>query len=74
MIDAYPNSRNVIPGRTFITADFRHPDDNVLSQMDRALRDSVADTVDTGNENHRCRRGLGNKTGIMSGTCNDLPR
>ena len=43
MIDAYPNSRNVIPGRTFITVDFRHPDDNVLSQMDRALRDSVAE-------------------------------
>ena len=42
MIDAYPNSRNVIPGRTFITVDFRHPDDDVLSQMDHALRDSVA--------------------------------
>ena len=43
MIDAYPNSRNVIPGRTFITVDFRHPDDDVLSQMDRELRESVAD-------------------------------
>ena len=36
MIDCHPNSRNVIPGRTFLTVDFRHPDDKVLTEMDRA--------------------------------------
>ncbi len=38
MIDAYPNSRNVIPGRVFATIDFRHPDDDVLAEMDRDMR------------------------------------
>ncbi|MBU0550678.1 Zn-dependent hydrolase [Myxococcota bacterium] len=38
LIQASPNSRNVIPGRVFFTVDLRHPDDAVLSQMDTALR------------------------------------
>ena len=38
MIDAYPNSRNVIPGRVFLTIDFRHPDADVLAQMDADMR------------------------------------
>jgi N-carbamoyl-L-amino-acid hydrolase len=38
MIDAYPNSRNVIPGRVFLTIDFRHPDADVLAQMDVDMR------------------------------------
>ncbi|KVG78298.1 Zn-dependent hydrolase [Burkholderia ubonensis] len=42
MMQVYPNSRNVIPGRVFFTVDFRHPDDAVLAQMDAALRDGVA--------------------------------
>src|SRR3954468_12725070 len=33
-----PNSRNTIPGRVFFTVDFRHPEDDVLSAMDRELR------------------------------------
>ncbi|MBV8333926.1 MAG: Zn-dependent hydrolase [Alphaproteobacteria bacterium] len=33
-----PNSRNTIPGRVFFTVDFRHPEDAVLNQMDRELR------------------------------------
>ena len=33
-----PNSRNTIPGRVFFTVDFRHPEDEVLSLMDRDLR------------------------------------
>ncbi len=33
-----PNSRNTIPGRVFFTVDFRHPDDAVLTAMDRELR------------------------------------
>jgi len=38
MIGAYPNSRNVIPGRVFLTIDFRHPDDGELAKMDAAMR------------------------------------
>ncbi|OJA95719.1 Zn-dependent hydrolase [Burkholderia ubonensis] len=41
MMQVFPNSRNVIPGRVFFTVDFRHPDDAVLAQMDAALRDGV---------------------------------
>ena len=43
MIDSHPNSRNVIPGRTFLTVDFRHPDDQVLAEMDQALRQGVSE-------------------------------
>jgi N-carbamoyl-L-amino-acid hydrolase len=46
MIDSYPNSRNVIPGRVFLTVDFRHPDDDVLTEMDAALRSGVAGIAD----------------------------
>ena len=42
MMEVYPNSRNVIPGRVFLTVDFRHPDDDVLAGMDREMRDGVA--------------------------------
>ncbi len=42
MVQVHPNSRNVIPGRVFLTVDFRHPDDAVLAGMDRELRDFVA--------------------------------
>ncbi len=41
MIQSYPNSRNVIPGRVFLTVDFRHPDANQLALMDKALRAAV---------------------------------
>ncbi len=43
MILSEPNSRNVIPGRVFLTVDFRHPDDAKLTEMDAALRAGVAD-------------------------------
>ena len=36
-VQVSPNSRNTIPGRVFFTVDFRHPDDTVLSAMDREL-------------------------------------
>ena len=42
MVNVYPNSRNVIPGRVFHTVDFRHPKDEVLAEMDKELRESVA--------------------------------
>src|ERR1700730_10988886 len=37
-VQVSPNSRNTIPGRVFFTVDFRHPEDAVLSAMDRELR------------------------------------
>jgi N-carbamoyl-L-amino-acid hydrolase len=37
-VQVSPNSRNTIPGRVFFTVDLRHPEDAVLSQMDRELR------------------------------------
>jgi len=41
MINSYPNSRNVIPGRVFLTIDFRHPDNTVLTQMDTEMRNGL---------------------------------
>ena len=41
MIDSYPNSRNVIPGRVFLTIDLRHPDDSVLSEMCRMVEKEI---------------------------------
>lgn len=37
-IDVFPNSRNVIPGRVVFTVDFRSPDINVLTDMEKQLR------------------------------------
>jgi N-carbamoyl-L-amino-acid hydrolase len=41
-VQVSPNSRNTIPGRVFLTVDFRHPEDAVLTAMDRELRDACA--------------------------------
>lgn len=41
MMKVLPNSRNVIPGRVFLTVDFRHPSDEVLAGMDASLRAGV---------------------------------
>lgn len=41
MIQSEPNSRNVIPGRVFLTVDFRHPEQGPLDSMDAALRKAV---------------------------------
>ena len=43
MIESYPNSRNVIPGRVFLTVDVRHPFSDRLEEMDGAIRKGVAD-------------------------------
>ncbi len=48
VIESHPNSRNVIPGRVFLTAEFRHPDDDTLTGMDARLRDgldAIADDI-----------------------------
>ncbi|MBV9017805.1 MAG: hydantoinase/carbamoylase family amidase, partial [Alphaproteobacteria bacterium] len=41
-VEVSPNSRNTIPGRVFLTVDFRHPEDAVLTAMDRELRAACA--------------------------------
>jgi beta-ureidopropionase / N-carbamoyl-L-amino-acid hydrolase len=41
-VQVSPNSRNTIPGHVFFTVDFRHPQDEVLSAMDRELRAACA--------------------------------
>lgn len=46
MIESHPNSRNVIPGRVFLTSEFRHPDEEVLAAMDAAYREGVRQIVD----------------------------
>lgn len=43
MMQVHPNSRNVIPGKAFMTIDFRHPDADVLVEMDREMREGVAE-------------------------------
>ncbi len=48
-VQVSPNSRNTIPGRVFFTVDFRHPDDAVLSAMDRELREACAAAAATQN-------------------------
>ncbi|MBK1670860.1 Zn-dependent hydrolase [Rhodovibrio sodomensis] len=45
-IDVHPNSRNVIPGAVFLTIDFRHPDNDVLEDMCRALEHGVAEIAE----------------------------
>jgi N-carbamoyl-L-amino-acid hydrolase len=37
---AYPGSRNTVPGRARFTVDLRHPDGATMDAMDRALRDA----------------------------------
>src|SRR5271167_898146 len=44
-VQVSPNSRNTIPGRVFFTVDFRHPEDRVLSLMDRELRQACDDAA-----------------------------
>jgi N-carbamoyl-L-amino-acid hydrolase len=41
-VQVSPNSRNTIPGRVFFTVDFRHPEDAVLTAMDKELRQACA--------------------------------
>lgn len=36
--DVYPNSRNIIPGKTVFTVDFRHPEKAVISDMEARFR------------------------------------
>jgi beta-ureidopropionase / N-carbamoyl-L-amino-acid hydrolase len=42
LIEARPNSRNVINGEVFFTVDLRHPDDAVVMAMDEEVRAGIA--------------------------------
>ena len=42
MLNVHPNSRNVIPGKVFLTIDFRCPDNDELTKMDAELKAGVA--------------------------------
>ncbi len=42
MLNVHPNSRNVIPGKVFLTVDFRCPDNDELTKMDAELMEGVA--------------------------------
>ena len=41
-IEVKPNSRNVVPGETFFTVDFRHPSSIVLDEMEKEMHDAFA--------------------------------
>lgn len=38
LMQVSPNSRNTIPGKVFLTVDFRNPDEDALTRMDADLR------------------------------------
>jgi len=44
VIDAYPNSRNVVPSRVFMTVDLRHAEIEALDRMEQRLKEIVATT------------------------------
>jgi len=44
--DVYPNSRNIIPGKTVFTIDFRHPDKEIISAMETRLRKDAKKIAD----------------------------
>lgn len=51
--DVYPNSRNIIPGRTVFTVDFRSPDKAVIEEMETRLKQGaqkIADEIGLGME------------------------
>jgi len=42
-MEVYPNSRNIIAGRTVFTIDIRSPDKTVLDSMDARIREGIAE-------------------------------
>ncbi|HEX7438048.1 MAG TPA: M20/M25/M40 family metallo-hydrolase, partial [Caldimonas sp.] len=52
MINSYPNARNVIPGRAFLTVDFRCPVNDELTKMDAELKEGVAKIATAGRLEH----------------------
>ena len=56
MINSYPNSRNVIPGKAFLTVDFRCPDNEELTKMDAELKAGVARIAAAGKLEHELKQ------------------
>jgi N-carbamoyl-L-amino-acid hydrolase len=52
MLNVFPNSRNVIPGKVFLTVDFRCPDNDELLKMDAELKEGVAKIAAAGKLEH----------------------
>ena len=51
--DVYPNSRNIIPGKAVFTVDFRHPEKDVIADMENRLREGaqkIAEEIGLGME------------------------
>jgi N-carbamoyl-L-amino-acid hydrolase len=46
VIEAHPQSRNTVPGRVFLTVEFRHPDEAELALMDKTFRAQTARIAD----------------------------
>lgn len=44
--DVYPNSRNIIPGKVVFTVDFRHPEKDVISDMEVRFRKGAAEIAE----------------------------
>ena len=45
-VEVHPNSRNIIPGRVVFTIDVRSPDIEILTDMDRRIREGTARIAD----------------------------
>ena len=45
-IDVYPNSRNIIPGKVVFTVDFRHPNKEVIQDMEDRMKKGAADIAE----------------------------
>lgn len=44
--DVYPNSRNIIPGKVVFTVDFRHPEKDVITDMETRFRAAAKEIAD----------------------------
>jgi N-carbamoyl-L-amino-acid hydrolase len=56
MLNVHPNSRNVIPGKVFLTVDFRCPDNDELTKMDVELKAGVARIAAEGRLEHELKQ------------------
>lgn len=45
-VEVYPNSRNIIPGKTVFTIDIRSPDKTTLDEMDARIREGIETIAD----------------------------
>ncbi len=45
-IDVHPNSRNIIPGKVVFTVDFRHPNKEIIQDMEDRMRKGASDIAE----------------------------